>query len=184
MAGVNRGQIRDREQRVCAATVSASRQREACSWGGCKRDKKVSGNSRSRRDGQVDVEFGWVTLGLNNKGLGLGHLLRLGDCLDLRSATNPACLFLPRLDIPFGFPQGPGGNRDIVDHVLENGSTRVECAGRAQTNLGDICGNDRWLGQARGREGSREGMLYGEREPGANALGIGELGRADKSWLG
>ena len=59
-------------------------------------------------------------------------------------------------------------------HVLEDGTTRMECAGRTRTNLGDICGNDRWPGQARAQR---------SREPGVNALGTGELGRADMSWL-
>ena len=185
MGSVNGGQVRDREQRLCTATICASRQWEPRSRGRRKRYKKVSSDGRSRLDGEVDIEFRWVILGLSNDRLRLGleHLARLGDCLVLRSTMHPACLFLLHLDIPLSVPESSGGDRDIVDHVLENGSTRVECTSRAKTNLGDICGNHRRLGQARGRKGSGEGMLYGQREAGINAVGIGELGRTDKRRL-
>lgn len=60
----------------------------------------------------------------------------------------------------------------------------MECTGRAQTNVGDICRNDGWLGQAGRREGSGKGMPHGERESGIDAGEIGEMSRAYKRRLG
>jgi hypothetical protein len=92
----------------------------------------VSSDSSSGLKREVNFELRCVcslALGLSNYRLwfGLEHFLELrSHLLFLHSSAHLACLFLLHLHIPFGLPERPGSDRNIIDYVLEDGTSGVE----------------------------------------------------------